>query len=412
MQNYSPVVNSWVTFVKNKKRKPGTIKTFLGSIAQFYNFVTVNNPSMINVSACEISKMKTIISQWCRNYHKKIQISKHERQLEDLSRIPTPNDLRNLDMSNLRKEAIKLLSSLSSTYKEPSRREFCLVRDYLLTYVIFDNGSRSGCVANMTLKEFRKAEAQPNGYYIISVMDHKTVATSGPAMLSINDVIMRHLRTFVMHVRNKIKYMRTGNTDPVFPSWSGKKMDSSMVTTQLNSFWKNALNIDLERSVSATLIRKMSATVVHANVPELKVKLANLMNHDVRTSEREYFFQEKKKTVVETSARLRTALRTDYDRNVSDSELLTIFENETMLNIDVIRRVIKQTPKIELWDPKKIYDKVIKIIFQRNPVYERNKKVKRILLSLYLQYLNLCTLEVGERFVKISRGPNRNVLIT
>ena len=153
-------LNSWLTFVKNKKRKPGIIKTYLGSI-----------------------QMKTIISQWCRNYLKKIQISKHERQLEDLSRIPTPNDLRNLDMSNLRKEALKLLSSLSSTYKEPSRREFCLVRDYLFTYVIFDNGSRSGCVANMTLKEFRKAEAQPNGYYIISVMDHKTVATSGPAML-------------------------------------------------------------------------------------------------------------------------------------------------------------------------------------------------------------------------------------
>ena len=121
-----------------------------------------------------------------------------------------------------------------------------------------------------------------------------------------------------------------------------------MVTTQLNNFWKNALNIDLERSVSATLIRKMYATVVHANVPELKVKLANLMNHDVRTGEWEYFLPEKKKTVVETSARLRTALRTDYDSNFSDSELLKIFENETMLNIDVIRRVIKHTPKLEL----------------------------------------------------------------
>ena len=105
-------------------------------------------------------------------------------------------------------------------------------------------------------------------------------------------------------------------------------MDSSMVTTQLNNFWKNALNIDLERSVSATLIRKMYATVAHSNVPELKVKLANLMNHDVRTAEQEYFLPEKKKTVVETSARLRTALRTDYDSNLSDSELLNIFENK------------------------------------------------------------------------------------
>lgn len=352
-------MNLWVSYCENKKRKPGTIKTYLGSVKQFYDFLLVNDLPMLNVSAGEITKIKAIVCQWCRNYYKRIKIAKHEKQLEDLSRLPSPEEIRQLDTSDHRKEAIKLLSTFSCTEREPSRREFCLVRDYLLTYIILDNGSRSGCVANMILKEFRRAEAQSNGSYVISVMDHKTIASSGPAMLSINEAIMRHLRVFILKLRNKIQYMLSCDVNPVFPSWSGRRMDSSMVTTQLNTFWKNALGIDLERRICATLIRKMSTTVVHGNEPDLKLNLANLMNHDVRTAEREYFLQEKKKTVADTSARLRTALRTDYTDNVGDDELLVMFENEEHLNIDVIRKVVKLKPKLESYDEKKLYDKVI-----------------------------------------------------
>ena len=127
---------------------------YLGSVKLFYNFILINVPSELVVSSSEIVKMQSIVAQWCRNYHKSIKIAKHSKQLEDLSNLPTANEIHRLDNSQHRKEAIKLLSSLSCDARLPSRKDYCHVRDYLLTYVIIDNGSRTGCISNMTLKEF------------------------------------------------------------------------------------------------------------------------------------------------------------------------------------------------------------------------------------------------------------------
>ena len=76
-------LNSWVTHFENRKRSAGTIKTYLGSVKLFYDYVLINCPAEVVVNHSEIAKMKTILSQWCRNYHKKIQIAKHGKQLED-----------------------------------------------------------------------------------------------------------------------------------------------------------------------------------------------------------------------------------------------------------------------------------------------------------------------------------------
>ena len=353
-----PHLNGWVTYCETVKRKAGTIKTYLGSVKLFYQFVLINTPEMVNVNAGDSAKMMAIVGQWCRNYHKKIKIAKHAKQLEDLTKLPTSEEIRNLDNSPHQKQAINLLSQFSCNGKPINRKDYCHARDYLLTYIIMDNASRSGCISNMTLKEYQNAEVQDDGSYIISVMDHKTVATSGPAMLSITDVIMRHLNTFVNKIRNQIKDMLCSDSAPVFVSWSGKKMATSMVSTQLNTFWKNGVDVDFERRICATLIRKMSTTVVHANEPSLKVPLAQLINHDVRTAEREYFLQEKKKCVAGTSARLRQAIRTDYSStDVSDSKLVDIF-TEDVLTLYVVREKIGEFQELSSIDPKKLYDKV------------------------------------------------------
>ena len=210
-----------------------------------------------------------------------------------------------MDQSNHKKEAIKILSRFTYTPAIPSRKEYCHIRDYIITYIILDNASRSGCISNMTLAEYDKAEVQHDGSYIISMKKHKTAATAGPAMLSIQDVIMRHLNVFVRKLRNRLPDISVTEKSPVFAGWSGKIMASSMVSGQLNTFWKTAVSIDLDQRVTATLLRKMTTTAVHSNAPVLKTPLANLKNHDVRTAECEYFLQEQKKTVAATSSQIR-----------------------------------------------------------------------------------------------------------
>ena len=85
-------LNSWVTHFENLKRVPGTIKTYLGSVKLFYNFVLINIPTELVMSPSDIVKMQSIVAQWCRNYHKSIKIAKHAKQLEDLSNLPAADE--------------------------------------------------------------------------------------------------------------------------------------------------------------------------------------------------------------------------------------------------------------------------------------------------------------------------------
>ena len=46
----------------------------------------------------------------------------------------------------------------------------------------------------------------------------------------------------------------------------------------------------------------MTTTAVHEKAPAQKRSVATIMNHDVRTAERDYLLQEKKKKVAATGA--------------------------------------------------------------------------------------------------------------
>ena len=152
--------------------------------------------------------------------------------------------------SKHRKDAIKLLSTFSCTTRPPSRRKYCHVRDFLLTYIIIDNGSRSGYISNMTVKEFRNADVQSDELHVSA---RSQDSNYGWPCHVINYTLMRHLQIFVQKIRNNLDGIQHSDRDSVFSSRSGKKMVSSMINMQQNSFRINAINLDLERSILATL---------------------------------------------------------------------------------------------------------------------------------------------------------------
>ena len=139
-----------------KGGKPGTIKTYLGSVRQFCDYVAVVGHPSINVKPSDIQNIKILLSRWCRNYRKKIQIHKYIKMLTDLVRLLQPDDIRLLDKSQHASESLKILSTFSSVQSSPSRKEFCHVRNYVLTYIILENASRPGCISSMTIRELEK----------------------------------------------------------------------------------------------------------------------------------------------------------------------------------------------------------------------------------------------------------------
>ena len=70
-------------------------------------------------------------------------------------------------------------------------------------------------------------------------------------------------------------------------SWSGKRVSSSMVLVQLNSFWGKAVGHTKESPrITATLARKSVVSKVRTQKLELGKDLADLMCHSEDTAKR------------------------------------------------------------------------------------------------------------------------------
>ena len=131
-----------------------------------------------------------------------------------------------------------------------------------------------------------------------------------------------------------------------------------MVTTQLNQFWKIAVNKDLSRAINPTLIRKMTTTTVHEKEPSIKREVATMVNDDIRPAEKNYFLEEKKKSVSETGAFVRSIIRDGCENHQMDEdELLKIFPEDKITTADVRDKTLKY-PELTAFQKKKLVDKV------------------------------------------------------
>ena len=73
-----------------------------------------------------------------------------------------------------------------------------------------------------------------NGLCIFLTVKQKPVPTDSSRILFRTVDLMVHLEILIKIKKESFRGIQTGKKDPVFVSWSGKKMESSMVTTELN----------------------------------------------------------------------------------------------------------------------------------------------------------------------------------
>ena len=193
-------MNEWMVKLQEEEKEPGTIKTYLGSVQHFLNYVMVTVIPGYDFDA--INRMGPILKQWRRNLWKGIKIRQYEKNLSDVSRFPMPKDICSLDKSDLTKEALSTLKIYSHLDATVTKKSFCLIRDYIMTNLIFDNASRPGAISNMTLKEFDNALHQEDGY-VIRVLRHKN-AHMGPANICMPVDLYKSTQAYITFVRKKI----------------------------------------------------------------------------------------------------------------------------------------------------------------------------------------------------------------
>eukprot|EP00795_Rhopilema_esculentum_P010073 gene10073-18719_t len=181
--------------------------------------------------------------------------------------------------------------------QDVSKSDFSCVRDYLITSLLVDNASRSGAIASLTTDHVDAARKDGNGM-LLTVYDHKTLTTCGPAILCVQLTLFNYLSIFITRIWANIMRITKSVSKNVFVSFTGFPLSSSAVSEQIASFWKSATG----KHMNASLMRKSCVSIVHNKHPELKSDLAAHMNHALKTAENTYFVEDKLKKSARTAA--------------------------------------------------------------------------------------------------------------
>ena len=309
-------------------RQAGTVKSYLHSLRFFYKFLMCEHKDHDFTGECP--RMIVVVENWISVYQRKEKKDRWKKDRRDIENLLTSSDFKALDESELVHYAKKTLENFKNCQKEPTLKQFTTIRDYIIMYLCINNASRTGALANMTCREFSKATNE-NGSYRVSVFNHKTVATSGPAVIVFTSKLYAEALVYFQRFRNQLMDIDKRDEFYFFLSWSGKKLSSNMVTGQLNSFWGKSVGHTEDRPrISATIVRKSAVTKVHNARPEMKKDLANLMCHSESTAKRTYYLQNKSKMASQTSSSLCEVLREDeqHEGDTMNSIITNCLEKE------------------------------------------------------------------------------------
>lgn len=224
--------------------------------------------------------------------------------MEDMSWRKTPGQIKEFDTSHVARAAISLLGRYGKEDDTPSQVEYTSVRDYLLTTICINNGSRSGTLANMTLGEFEAATDEDGCF----VKEHKTFTTHGPVNVVFTASLHRYTKIFVAKFRNSLGDVSTGARSPLFLSTNQSKMHTSQVGAQIGACWGKVFGKKASAG-GAPSFRKAAVSAVHERKEEMRGDLANLMVHKPSTADRYYLLQNKSKSAVKTSKELAKVMR-------------------------------------------------------------------------------------------------------
>ena len=269
-------------FVKYAEQKyvPQTIKSYFMSLRHFYSYVLAEKP-VIDATTELVTQMMEKVKRWSSSYKRSSQKRKWEK-MEDRVELLTPEKIQQFERSQAAREAVILLGKLSGAHSiEITQSHYTLLRDFLLVQILIDNANRAGVLSNMTVKEFERGYKDDR--YIMNVMKHKTFHVHGPAQVVLTGNLLNWISIFVKQVRSKQPCITADKEQPLFPSWSGKKLESGQISKAIQSVWKKA---GIEGTIHSTLFRKGAVTVCHSSQKEMTSDLADLMAHKEDTAKR------------------------------------------------------------------------------------------------------------------------------
>ena len=312
------------TFLKEHaetKYTADTIKAYLLSLRHFCSFVIAEKPESVDANTVLVNQIREKARLWSMSYKKDSKRRHLEKMSRDLDNLVTPEMVNKFEKSDSARSAIGYIEQLSGTNSlDLNQSVYTLVRDYILLQITIANAHRSGVLSNMTLEEYKQAKRREESV-IISVKNHKTADTHGPACVVLSPSLFSYLEIYVNKVRSRVDHSTTHDKGRdqanVFLSWNGAKLESGQISTAINAAWQKG---GMEGHVTSTLFRKSAVTNVHSRHHEMKSNLADLMAHKESTAQRFYRLQEKQESCFQAATNLPNVMRSSKTNTASQQD--------------------------------------------------------------------------------------------
>ena len=254
--------------LQEKKLKGNTIRVYLRSLESFLKWIKdYKNPSDEDDSVdgkltehlySRLLKLLPQMANYSKIIHRRTATDFSNRIVNEAYERLTNEDLQLYENSNVVRNAVKLLGKAAEGH-ELSLNEVTLVRDYFMTQLIIDNGSRPGPIQYARVNRFKMAT--PNSSetnYIMLINDHKTTQQHGPVELSIRAPLFRHLQIYVDFIRPRVAQL---DADTIFVTAEGNAFRRGTVGKRVTEMFVKA-GVRNEIRVSSTRIRKFHSTEV------------------------------------------------------------------------------------------------------------------------------------------------------
>ena len=273
--------------LEQKKKRPGTIISYLTSLEKFFKFAIRKQKEgdpKLKLSAKVVESMKEASSDipaWRSVVRKQYKTDEWRTQLREMKTRVRPDDVKDLNTTEPGKKAIELLKK--APYVELSVTQYCNVRDFLIASLEMQNGQRPGPFETITMEDYEDAEVdEDTGTKTIYAPDHKT-STSGPAPISMSKSLSKKMAIYVEHVRS----IFPNPDDSLFLTNKGERFPRGQIGRKVSQFWEKA-GVRPDIRITSTRIRKMAATTTLSSSDIDKRLVHQHMTHTEQTANRNY----------------------------------------------------------------------------------------------------------------------------
>ncbi|VDI06844.1 Hypothetical predicted protein [Mytilus galloprovincialis] len=275
-------LNDWLQeFLKDYA--PGTARSYLSSVAMFVGHVV--RQGFLRKGLGKALRFKEDIKLLSKQIRRKVKTRRTKLDVEEIETMITPEDFTEFWQSDVASEAeAKLKGEIPHTFQQS---DFLHVRNYLLLRLLQSNAQRPGAVRNNTQQSMERAHTDTNGA-VVMIAEHKTGA-QGTVNLGMSHDIFNMVLSYIQWT-TKITGFQLDPTHPIFITVPIDQQFSVMTTNLINkaiqNIWKKGpVN---QKCITATRIRKSTATYVRLADPTSRESLAAHMTHSPQTADRHY----------------------------------------------------------------------------------------------------------------------------